>query len=270
MYGVVRFLDTELLPASAPNNYPKVIKSGVDEEGQHPESPPIEAQCGLATLLYRMDRMDILEKMLDTKAVQDFDMRVHTGSSLIQDIYTGFIGPNGEEAWHGVRFLIIEEPEESPYRFGKWIPLSMSDLGSAWGGSDFWIRAHGESIAKSIVFHMHEENPISVSFSGMPSSFEDDLKKWNEERKRKHDEKIKKWKELQEDGDVRETLSDREEFRRWLKRYQLRCRGGCGVVEGTLRCSKCQVIRYCSKQCQVEDWKYHKSICGLEKSHEHL
>ncbi|KAF9490419.1 hypothetical protein BDN71DRAFT_1454278 [Pleurotus eryngii] len=277
MFGVVRFIDTELLPASAPNDYPKVIKSGVDEEGQHRKSPPIEAQCGLATLLYRMDRMDILEKMLDTKAVEAFDMRIHTGLRYLQDIYvrrrgcdveTGFIGSEGEEAWHGVRFLIVEEAEGSPYRFGKWIPLSTSDLGSAWGGIDEWIRAQAASIAKSIVYHRHERHTISVSFSDMPPSFEDDLKKWNEEHKKKWDEIIRV--EREEDREARATLGDHEVFKRWLQHYQLRCRGGCGVEEATLRCSKCQVIRYCSKQCQLEDWKYHKSICGLEKSYEHM
>ena len=92
----MRFLDTQLLPASAPNEYPKVIKSGVDEEGQHPKSPPIEAQSGLATLLYRMDRMDILEKMLDTKAVEEFEMCVYTEEKYLQDIYVRRIGCNVE------------------------------------------------------------------------------------------------------------------------------------------------------------------------------
>ncbi|KAG5220429.1 hypothetical protein IMY05_C4591000100 [Salix suchowensis] len=59
------------------------------------------------------------------------------------------------------------------------------------GGIDEWIRAQAASIAKSIVYHRHERHTISVSFSDMPPSFEDDLKKWNEEHKKKWDEIIR-------------------------------------------------------------------------------
>lgn len=198
IYGVVRFLDTQLLPASAPSDYPKVIKSGVDEEGQHPKSPTIEAQCGLATLLYRMNRMDILEKLLDAKAVEEFEMRMYTDEKYLQEIYLrrtgynieeGFIGSDGEEARHGVRFRIVEEPEGSPLRFGKWLPLSTSDLGADWGGTDSWVHAQAASIAKAIILHKYWRNKLSASFSGMPSSFELDLTKWNAGHKKEMDER---------------------------------------------------------------------------------
>ncbi|KAJ3100925.1 hypothetical protein HDU96_010186 [Phlyctochytrium bullatum] len=37
----------------------------------------------------------------------------------------------------------------------------------------------------------------------------------------------------------------------------------CGLrAEGMKKCSKCKVVQYCSRECQVEDWKEHKQICG--------
>ena len=32
------------------------------------------------------------------------------------------------------------------------------------------------------------------------------------------------------------------------------------------RCGGCQQVYYCSKQCQVKDWKFHKPICGKNKT----
>jgi hypothetical protein len=29
----------------------------------------------------------------------------------------------------------------------------------------------------------------------------------------------------------------------------------------TSRCSRCKAVSYCSKQCQVENWKQHKDLC---------
>ncbi|KAH0834240.1 hypothetical protein J3R83DRAFT_11557, partial [Lanmaoa asiatica] len=26
-------------------------------------------------------------------------------------------------------------------------------------------------------------------------------------------------------------------------------------------CSRCHAVKYCSKECQISDWKVHKSIC---------
>ena len=36
--------------------------------------------------------------------------------------------------------------------------------------------------------------------------------------------------------------------------------GECGE-NGTLKCSRCKSVRYCSKSCQGKDWKNHKKIC---------
>ena len=43
---------------------------------------------------------------------------------------------------------------------------------------------------------------------------------------------------------------------------------GCGQAippEIDLRCSKCKNICYCSKECQVTDWKSHKPICKIHR-----
>jgi len=32
--------------------------------------------------------------------------------------------------------------------------------------------------------------------------------------------------------------------------------------EGTKQCSKCKSVKYCCRECQIEDWKVHKKICG--------
>ncbi|GLB42928.1 hypothetical protein LshimejAT787_1203770 [Lyophyllum shimeji] len=48
-----------------------------------------------------------------------------------------------------------EHEPSSPYRIGKWTPLSTSDGDSSWGGADFWVRAQGAVIAKAIWFHEH-------------------------------------------------------------------------------------------------------------------
>ncbi len=40
----------------------------------------------------------------------------------------------------------------------------------------------------------------------------------------------------------------------------------CGVYEKKLmKCSRCQLVYYCSEKCQHEDWKNHKRICFVDK-----
>lgn len=37
-----------------------------------------------------------------------------------------------------------------------------------------------------------------------------------------------------------------------------------GVLEGTAsfsKCAGCRMVRYCSRQCQVQHWKQHKAVC---------
>jgi hypothetical protein len=38
--------------------------------------------------------------------------------------------------------------------------------------------------------------------------------------------------------------------------------GLCGEREGPLRaCARCRAIKYCSRACQVADWRRHKRVC---------
>ena len=36
---------------------------------------------------------------------------------------------------------------------------------------------------------------------------------------------------------------------------------GCASEEASSVCSRCQVVRYCSRECQLADWKAHKPAC---------
>jgi len=40
----------------------------------------------------------------------------------------------------------------------------------------------------------------------------------------------------------------------------------CCNEEGNLQCSNCKIVFYCSRQCQVKDWKLHKSICNKDSN----
>ena len=51
---------------------------------------------------------------------------------------------------------------------------------------------------------------------------------------------------------------------------QLKC-AGCGKTEAEAgkelkRCAKCQETRYCSRECQKDDWKQHKKVCASNAS----
>jgi hypothetical protein len=39
----------------------------------------------------------------------------------------------------------------------------------------------------------------------------------------------------------------------------------CKTFCKTLKCSGCLLERYCSKECQRDDWKYHKEECGYDE-----
>ena len=30
------------------------------------------------------------------------------------------------------------------------------------------------------------------------------------------------------------------------------------------RCSRCRIVSYCSKECQVKDWKNHRAFCVID------
>ncbi len=37
---------------------------------------------------------------------------------------------------------------------------------------------------------------------------------------------------------------------------------GCASDEASSVCSRCQAVRYCSRECQRADWKAHKRVCA--------
>ena len=42
---------------------------------------------------------------------------------------------------------------------------------------------------------------------------------------------------------------------------QTKCGNICCKKDGIMICSRCKIIKYCSKECQVADWKRHKTEC---------
>ena len=169
----------------------------------------------------------------------------------------GFISRDGELAHHGVRYLIL--PVRSPYRIGAWSPVSTSDLGSDWGGTDVWVRAQGTAVAKAIWYHRHFNNPLEVSWSGMSDPEKVDLAAWLEER----DEQLRQKRKIEKDEyKALKALHGRDyylvEEKMAMDKYykaQLACRADCGEENPKLTCSKCKKTRYCGAACQKEDWK---------------
>lgn len=44
------------------------------------------------------------------------------------------------------------------------------------------------------------------------------------------------------------------------------CQQCCGMGKpGLLHCSACRMTRYCSKECQIADWKNHKHLCKMRR-----
>lgn len=40
----------------------------------------------------------------------------------------------------------------------------------------------------------------------------------------------------------------------------------CGKITNILQCSKCASTTYCSKECQIHDWKNgHKTVCATSR-----
>lgn len=83
-WHVVRFEDHPLCPANAPRDVPKIIKSGISDDGpKHPKCPQVSAADGAATLLHKMGRDDWLEKLLDWKGCDEFGLSM-THETLLQ------------------------------------------------------------------------------------------------------------------------------------------------------------------------------------------
>ena len=41
------------------------------------------------------------------------------------------------------------------------------------------------------------------------------------------------------------------------------------TFEKLLKCSKCKKVKYCSRECQIADWKKHKKNCEAENNGSH-
>ncbi|KAJ3501026.1 hypothetical protein NLJ89_g9528 [Agrocybe chaxingu] len=141
MHGVVQFSTRTFSLPLLPNI---TLRSWIDEDGQHPKSPNITDLNSMATLL-RVGRLKLLKRVFYVTGTNKHNLCVWTGERYLQDVYARqrgagvqirFINSDGEWAQYGVRYLIEPEPAGSLYRVGRRVPLSTSDLGFAWGGSD--------------------------------------------------------------------------------------------------------------------------------------
>jgi hypothetical protein len=205
---------------------------------------------------------------------KEYDLRVRTGEKYLSDLYVkrrgldvevrnalltipvwhlhsrsqiGFINSDGEWAQHGVRYRISPEPEGSPYRVGKWIPLSTSDLGSGWGGTDGWVRAQGAAVAKAVWFHKHFDRDIEVTRSGMTEDEKQDLAVWLKERA----DRLAEQKKIREEeyaarkaknGDSHYRLEKKMGMQAYYK-SRMACRADCGEQNPKFNCSKCKIAR---------------------------
>ena len=261
----------------SPEDYPKIIKSGIDEEGQHHKSPNITGPSGIATLLHRIGRQQLLERLFDTTGTEEYNLCVLTGKDYWKDLYVirqgvnvevssfwpthtvlemlmpvsrlqiGFINSDGDWAQHGVRYRISPETAGSLYRVGKWIPLSTSDLGSPWGGSDVWVRGQGAAVATAIWFQEYFDFDIEVSWSGMTEGEKEDLATWLKDRAEQLAERRRVEKQEYEE---RKAKYGKEHYRIEEKmgmqahyRSRLVCRADCGEQNPKLYCSKCKIAR---------------------------
>ncbi|KDR66398.1 hypothetical protein GALMADRAFT_162140 [Galerina marginata CBS 339.88] len=170
-----------------------------------------------------------------------------------------------------MRFRIETRPLDSPFQTieGSWTPLSTSDLGSVWNGSEHWVRCQGAEFTKAIWFHNHFDRPdLSVSWSGMSAAENLALSTWMKERREAIDERESKVTAEYEERKTQfgDKFHPEEDRLARLTSYKRRtaCRADCGVENPTFTCSKCKMTRYCSLACQSDDWKYHKTYCGTE------
>lgn len=61
---------------------------------------------------------------------------------------------------------------------------------------------------------------------------------------------------------LREYEAANEEYNKaLLERWNSKCQV-CGKIEPTIGvCAQCKMAVYCSRDCQVQDWKIHKTAC---------
>ena len=160
----------------------------------------------------------------------------------------GFI--NSEEEWGcpGIRYRISPEPPSSQYRVGKWVPLSTSDLGSPWGGSDYWVRGQGEAFGKALWYHRFWNKPdVEVRWSGMTEEDKAALDEWLKERSATLEEGSRISRQEYEERKARyrgrEYLAEERFGMENYYKSRLACRADCGEQNPQLTCSKCKVAR---------------------------
>lgn len=62
-----------------------------------------------------------------------------------------------------------------------------------------------------------------------------------------------------------ELLVDCEKLNKKLAKRMTHC-GKCDGLSPKYHCGKCNKIKYCSRECQVEDWAKHKPCCNVTPS----
>ncbi|VDB82936.1 unnamed protein product [Peniophora sp. CBMAI 1063] len=285
MHGVVRFEDLPDLgmPASSPSDYPKVIRAGIDEEGQHRKSPLITAKDGIMMVLHRLGYPELVKRLLDVDGTRDFELSIGFKEDYWKDSYirrhgrlveTGLLTKDNPFPLPGIRYVIQDVDPTLPYTIGPWKAESATSLSDEiWISNDNLFRAQGEAIAKAFWFQRHWDQALtSVSWTGIDDSTRADIKRWDAERMTRRDAERRK---SSEESKRREAAYEASAsgldlpfslvaMQKNYGRLLRRCRAECGAEECTLECSKCRLTRYCSPECQREDWKYHKSICGTE------
>ncbi|KAF7966530.1 hypothetical protein HWV62_38050 [Athelia sp. TMB] len=248
-WHVIRFLDHPMLPANAGRDYPKIVKHGIDDDGpMHPKSPHASGPDGAATLLYKMGRENWLQRLLDVKGTETFSLEVGSPDSCFQQLYVKRVGSNVELGFyssdglrtpaHGVRYVIDES--------GQWEPISTSDLGRGWGGSDVWVRAQGEAFAQHIWYmdRWSDGEPVTlIEWAGMTEEEKSEARAWSKEREQRSEE-AKKLAQEKRDNEQDEDPQERERKYREHQEMKIKeCRAGCGVKDASYRCSKCKELK---------------------------
>ncbi|KZW03679.1 hypothetical protein EXIGLDRAFT_696024 [Exidia glandulosa HHB12029] len=193
MYGIVRFIDTTLLPASAPEDFPKIIHSGIDEEGQDKKSPAITGPDGAVTLLHQLGRPELIERFLDIEGTMAFMLTTHASGGFHNAyikrmgayLEIGLLDSQGE--LDPCVVFKIEAPDAAypwPGKTGRWVPeIAYARFMMHGVEKEDIVRFQGGIFTKAIWWHKHYKFPVSVDWSGMTPEKRDELKKWDEERR---------------------------------------------------------------------------------------
>ncbi|KAJ7741382.1 hypothetical protein B0H16DRAFT_1378240 [Mycena metata] len=273
---VVRFLDTDILPLSAPADHPKVIKSGVtSRSSQHPKSPEVDGPDGVVSLLRALGQPELLERLLDTEGTLRFSFRIKPSGSKMnnepeQDFYIvregveveiGFVAGDSTDEKNpklGVKYIIDDRPSSSPYKTGPWLPqTSIYDKRGMWGGSAEDARAQASTLARDIWQNFRPVQPevrtdddsedltfaravIHVDWPGIDRARYDLWMKAFAERVQKEKESRLEYERLKAKIGIDAILaSGFEDYRKTF----YRCRAQCGVKTAELQCGKCHFAR---------------------------